>query len=109
MTAEIPLGASAFSANGWAGAFYPKGMKTADYLNFYSTRFDTVEVDSTFYRCPTIEAINNWHFKTPPGLIFSLKIPRSITHDKILLDCDAELEQFVDTVRIAPAMQRKRD
>jgi len=100
MTAEIRLGTSAFSANGWAGAFYPKGMKSADYWNFYGTRFDTVEVDSTFYRCPTIEAVNNWHFKTPPGFIFSLKVPRTITHDKILLDCDAEFEEFVDTADV---------
>src|SRR6202522_2826314 len=75
-------------------------MKTADHLNFYSTRFDTVEVDSTFYRCPTIEAVNNWALKTPPGFIFSLKVPRTITHEKILLDCDQEFEQFVDTVDV---------
>jgi Protein of unknown function DUF72 len=75
MSAEIRLGTSAFSANGWAGAFYPKGMKTADHLYFYSTRFDTVEVDSTFCRRPTIEAVNNWALKTPPGFIFCLKIP----------------------------------
>ena len=100
MAAQIRLGTSAFSANGWSGAFYPKGMKTADHLNFYSTRFDTVEVDSTFYRCPTVDAVNNWHFKTPPGFIFSLKIPRTITHDKILLDCDEEFETFVDTADI---------
>jgi hypothetical protein len=58
MAAEIRLGTIAFSANGWAGAFYPKGMKTQDNLNFYSTRFDSVEVDSTFYGCPTVEAVN---------------------------------------------------
>jgi uncharacterized protein YecE (DUF72 family) len=43
MASEIRLGTMAFSANGWQGAFYPKGMKTADYLNFYSARFDTVD------------------------------------------------------------------
>jgi uncharacterized protein YecE (DUF72 family) len=100
MTAEIRLGTSAFTAAGWEGSFYPKGMKSADYLNFYSTRFDSVEVDSTFYRCPTIEAVNNWALKTPPGFVFSLKIPRSITHEKILLECDAEFEKFVDTVDV---------
>jgi uncharacterized protein YecE (DUF72 family) len=100
MTAEIRLGTSAFSADGWKGFFYPKGMKSADYLNFYSTRFDTVEVDSTFYRCPTIDAVHNWAFNTPPGFIFSLKIPRTITHDKILLDCDREFNEFVNTVHV---------
>jgi uncharacterized protein YecE (DUF72 family) len=100
MAPEIRIGTSAFSASGWPGAFYPKGMKSADHLNYYSTRFDTVEVDSSFYRCPTIEAVNKWALKTPPGFIFSLKIPHIITHKKILLDCHREFEQFIDTVHI---------
>ena len=65
-------------ADGWNGVRYPKGMKSEDYLGCYSSRFDTVEVDSTFYRCPTIEAVNNWKLTTPPGFIFSLKIPRTV-------------------------------
>ena len=44
----ILLGTSAFIANGWQGSFYPAGMKPADYLKFYSSKFQTVEVDSTF-------------------------------------------------------------
>jgi uncharacterized protein YecE (DUF72 family) len=75
MASQIRLGTSSFTADGWNGAFYPKGMKSADYLSFYSRHFDTVEVDSSFYRCPTIEAVRNWALKTPPGFIFSLKIP----------------------------------
>jgi uncharacterized protein YecE (DUF72 family) len=75
MAGEIRLGTSSFTADGWNGAFYLKGMKSADYLHYYSSRFDTVEVDSTFYRCPTMEAVKNWALKTPPGFIFSLKIP----------------------------------
>jgi uncharacterized protein YecE (DUF72 family) len=50
--ARIFLGTCAFTASGWSGAFYPKGMKSAEYLSFYSERFDTVEIDSTFYGCP---------------------------------------------------------
>jgi hypothetical protein len=49
----ILLGTSAFTANGWQGSFYPAGMKPADYLKFYSTKFQTVEVDSTFYGTPS--------------------------------------------------------
>ena len=75
-------------------------MKSADYLAYYSRRFDTVEVDSTFYGCPTIEAVRNWALKTPPGFIFSLKVPRTITHEKVLVDCDNEFEQFVTTVDV---------
>jgi uncharacterized protein YecE (DUF72 family) len=43
-------------------------------------------VDSTFYRCPTIEAVHNWALKTPPGFIFSLEVPRTITHEKVLVE-----------------------
>jgi uncharacterized protein YecE (DUF72 family) len=100
MAAEIRLGTSSFTADGWSGSFYPKGMKSADHLAYYSRRFDTVEVDSTFYRCPTIEAVNNWALKTPPGFSFSLKIPRTITHEKVLVDCDKECEEFVSTVQV---------
>ena len=100
MSTPIRLGTSSFTADGWNGAFYPKGMKSSDYLRYYSSRFDTVEVDSTFYRCPTAEAVNNWALKTPPGFVFSLKIPRTITHEKVLVDCDKEFEQFVTTVDV---------
>jgi len=49
MPAEIRHGTSTFHAKGWNGAFYPRGMKSSDYLSFYATKFDTVEVDSPFY------------------------------------------------------------
>src|SRR5580704_7151192 len=75
-------------------------MKSAGYLGYYSRRFDTVEVDSTFYRCPTIEAVRNWALKTPPGFIFSLKVPQTITHQRILVDCEKEFEEFVSTVQV---------
>jgi uncharacterized protein YecE (DUF72 family) len=75
-------------------------MKSADYLGYYSTRFDTVEVDSTFYRSPTIEAVRNWALKTPPGFIFSLKIPRTITHEKVLIECDKEFEEFIGAAHV---------
>ena len=100
MTAQIRLGTSSFTADGWNGTFYPKGMKSADYLRYYSSRFDTVEVDSTFYRCPTIEAVHNWALKTPPGFIFSLKVPQTITHQKVLIACEKEFEEFVSTVQV---------
>ena len=56
----IRLGTSAFTAAGWPGTFYPKGMKPAGYLTYYATKFDTVEVDSTFYRMPSISTVNGW-------------------------------------------------
>jgi uncharacterized protein YecE (DUF72 family) len=98
MTAEIRLGTSSFTAAGWSGAFYPPRMKQADYLSFYATRFDIVEIDSTFYGIPTVEAVENWARKTPPAFVFSVKAPQVITHEKVLLDCGWDCERFVQTV-----------
>jgi len=96
----ILLGTSASTANGWQGSFYPAGMKPADYLKFYSTKFQTVEVDSTFYGTPSTATVEKWYERTPPDFIFAAKIPQVITHDKVLVDCDSELEEFVKTMDI---------
>ncbi len=96
----ILLGTSAFTADGWQGSFYPAGMKPADYLKFYSTKFQTVEVDSTFYGTPSASTVEKWYERTPPDFIFAAKIPQVITHDKVLVDCDSEFEEFVKTMDI---------
>jgi uncharacterized protein YecE (DUF72 family) len=95
---EIRLGTSAFTAAGWESAFYPPGMKPSDYLSYYATRFDTVEVDSTFYRTPAISTVKGWYAKTPPGFLFAAKVPQLITHEKALRDCDADLTQFLQAM-----------
>jgi uncharacterized protein YecE (DUF72 family) len=96
----ILLGTSSFTASGWAGPFYPKGMRPADYLGFYAEHFQTVEVDSTFYACPSAQTVSNWAARTPEGFIFSVKIPQVITHDKALAGCDVELAEFLKTMDV---------
>jgi hypothetical protein len=61
----ILLGTSAFTANGWQGSFYPPGMKSRDFLSYYATQFSAVEVDSTFYGCPSASTVSNWFARTP--------------------------------------------
>jgi uncharacterized protein YecE (DUF72 family) len=97
---KIYLGTSAFTAAGWQGAFYPPEIKSKDYLSYYAQHFDTVEVNSTLYGCPAPRTVENWAAKTPASFIFSIKTPRSITHDKILANCDTELEEFLTTMEI---------
>src|SRR5712692_7889941 len=94
----IHLGTSAFIAAGWEGSFYPQGMKPADYLTYYATKFSTVEVDSTFYRTPSAATVNGWARKTPDGFFFSVKVPQAITHEKMLVGAEAEFKQFVETM-----------
>jgi uncharacterized protein YecE (DUF72 family) len=94
------LGTSSFTASGWEGSFYPKGMRSTDYLAFYAKQFVTVEIDSTFYGCPSASTVSKWSARTPEGFLFCVKIPQVITHEKALVDCDSEFEEFLKTMDI---------
>ena len=94
----LRIGTSSFSAEGWVGPFYPGGTQSRDFLSYYATRFDTVEIDSTFYRTPSVSTVKGWNAKTPPGFVFAAKVPQVITHEKVLVDCDAEFRQFVEVM-----------
>src|SRR6202167_6102476 len=95
---ELRIGTSAFTAAGWENAFYPAGMKPADYLTYYATKFHTVEVDSTFYRTPSVATVNGWARKVPEGFLLAAKVPQAITHDKVLTDCDADLKGYLENM-----------
>jgi len=97
---ELRIGTSSFTAAGWRGTFYPNNLAQRDYLSYYATQFDTVEVDSTFYAAPSANTVRNWNAKTPAGFIFAVKVPQTITHEKVLVECDAEFKEFVDTMDI---------
>ena len=94
----IRVGTSAFTAEGWEGSFYPKGIAPREQLSYYATQFDTVELDNTFYRTPALSTVKGWYAKTPPGFLFAAKIPQVITHEKVLVDCDDDLKHFLETM-----------
>lgn len=90
------LGTSAFTAAGWEGSFYPAGMKPRDCLSYYSRRFATVELDSTFYGTPSASTVTGWYQKTPPDFVFAAKVPQLVSHTKMLVDCEAEFDEFIE-------------
>lgn len=97
-TTTIPnlrLGTSSWSSEDWVGVFYPPGTPAANFLGEYGLHFDSVEVDSTYYRSPAPSMVKNWRERTPPGFLFAAKFPRTITHDKILLDSAPEVDEFL--------------
>jgi uncharacterized protein YecE (DUF72 family) len=96
----ILVGTCGWSYKDWEGHFYPKGVSAGDYLSYYSERFPVVEVDSTFYGSPRPQMVQGWRDKTPEPFKFSLKVPQTITHEKLLVDCEKELEEFLSAVRI---------
>ena len=69
----------------WIGNFYPEDEKNL--LTEYAKNFDTVEIDNTFYRRPSKDTVKNWKEEVPEDFIFSAKLPRKITHIKMLEDC----------------------
>ena len=101
---QLLLGTSAFTASGWPGTFYPADMKPAEYLGQYAKTFRTVEIDSTFYGTPSLSTVNNWYRRTPADFIFSAKVPQEITHKKLLMNCEPEFREFLDTMS---ALQEK--
>jgi uncharacterized protein YecE (DUF72 family) len=94
------LGTSSFTATGWQGTFYPKGMKSSDYLTYYASIFQTVEIDSTYYGPPSVSTVTAWRDKTPADFVFAAKVPQVITHEKVLVDCDTELHEFIEVMGI---------
>jgi uncharacterized protein YecE (DUF72 family) len=91
----LRIGTSAFTAAGWPGTFYPEGLPEREYLTFYASQFDTVEIDSTFCRTPSLQTVKGWNAKTPPGFLFAAKVPQIVTHEKVLLDCETEFSEFL--------------
>jgi uncharacterized protein YecE (DUF72 family) len=94
----LHLGTCGFTAAGWVGSFYPRGFRSGDFLRFYAEELETVELDVTWYRTPTPEMISGWRSKTPPGFVFAAKVPQIVTHDKVLVDCRAELRGFLNAM-----------
>lgn len=94
----ILIGCSGWSYDDWRGPFYPDGLPQGEYLEHYADRFPIVEVDSTFYRPPSPVMVRGWARRTPDDFSFVCKVPRAITHEKLLRDCDLEVEGFVGSI-----------
>ena len=95
---KVHIGTMGWSYNFWVGNFYPKGMKSTDFLTEYSKHFSTVEVDNTFYRVPNKSTLEKWREQTSPEFLFSAKFPRIITHQKMLKDCEQDLRFFTERI-----------
>lgn len=96
----VRLGASSWTAEGWERAFYPPNIAKRDYITHYATKFDTVEIDATFYAIPSRKTVEGWRDRTPDGFVFAAKVPQVITHEKQLMDCDKELLTFIEAMRV---------
>ncbi|HEY9236872.1 MULTISPECIES: DUF72 domain-containing protein [Phenylobacterium] len=95
MTA-LRIGCSGWAYRDWVGPFYPKGTRSKDLLTFYASRFDTTEINASFYRLPSAKVVAGWAASVPKDFCFSWKVSRYITHNKKLRDCADSIDLVYD-------------
>jgi len=81
---EIRIGTSGWSYQHWGGILYPAGSNSYQQLKYYVKKFDTVEINSSFYHWPRSATFTSWYHRTPPGFLITMKAPRLLTHTKRL-------------------------
>ena len=96
---QVLTGTSGFSYTAWRGSFYPEKLAEAKMLAYYAERLRTVEINNSFYRMPSPEALGKWAAETPPSFHFALKSPRRITHEKKLADVGDSLQRLEQAAR----------
>jgi uncharacterized protein YecE (DUF72 family) len=103
--ADLPvrIGCSGWNYKDWRGREYPPGVPPRRWLAHYARRFDTVEVNSTFYRLARPGAVATWVADTPPGFVFAVKASRYLTHVKRLTDMGRGVERLYEG--IAPLVE----
>lgn len=88
------IGCSGFHYADWKSVFYPESLPKSRWFEFYTTRFNTLEVNSTFYRFPTLKTLENWNQRSPEDFLFSFKVPRFVTHYHRFRDTQRMLNDF---------------
>jgi uncharacterized protein YecE (DUF72 family) len=93
-TKDLYIGTSGWSYKHWHGIFYPENLKPDKYLEFYTTRFGCVELNSCFYHLPLEKTVAGWMNRTTDSFKFCPKLSRFITHQMKLYDIDEALSRF---------------
>ena len=99
----VHVGCSGWNYADWRGRVYPPGLPARRWLEHYASLFDTVEVNSTFYRLASRPAVAAWVEQTAPDFVFAVKISRYLTHMKRLTDMGQGVERFYE--RIEPLVE----
>lgn len=93
------IGCSGFHYREWKDLFYPPETPQRKWFDYYCTRFNTLELNYTFYRFPQIAPLEGWYYKSPPNFKFSIKAPRLITHFKQFKDVRPLLDDFYNVAK----------
>jgi uncharacterized protein YecE (DUF72 family) len=99
MKENVYIGTSGWHYAHWKGNFYSKDTTAAEMLRCYTESFSTVEINNSFYRLPTPEAVHSWVRQTPSNFCFALKASRYITHNRKLLDPENSIRKFLEVAK----------
>ena len=95
MTGQVRVGCSGWSYKDWRGLVYPADAPARTWFSRYAERFDTVELNASFYRWPRTATFASWRRRLPPGFALSVKAPRGLTHAKKLYAPEVWAERIV--------------
>ena len=98
--APIHIGTSGWHYKHWSGTYYPANLAAGDYLDYYCKRFQTVEINNSFYQLPEVETLESWRETVSGDFTFAVKANRYITHMKNLKDAQEAVENFLERVVI---------
>ena len=102
----VHIGTSGWNYKHWQGIFYPKGFPQREWLRYIAAQFDTVEINTSFYRIPNTESVAQWQCNTPPHFLFAVKLWRGITHYRKLTNSQEFLRRFFDVFE--PLHEKRR-
>jgi uncharacterized protein YecE (DUF72 family) len=97
--AEWKVGCSGYHYSEWKRIFYPEEIPQRKWFEFYCQHFNSIELNTTFYRFPKADHLKSLYARSPADFTFSVKAPRLITHYKRLNEAQEALRKFYDTVR----------
>ena len=93
------IGCSGFHYKEWKSFFYPDGLPQTKWFQFYCAHYNTLQLNTTFYKFPTEKSLAKWYNTSPDDFMFSVKAPKAITHFKKFNDCERLLEDFYNAAQ----------
>jgi uncharacterized protein YecE (DUF72 family) len=95
---DLRIGCSGWNYDDWRGRLYPEGLGKPRWLARYAEEFDTVEVNATFYRLASPNAVRRWIESTPDDFLFTIKASRYLTHIKRLREMGEGVRRFYESI-----------
>lgn len=95
MISRVYLGLPVWNRADWTGELYPASTPAGERLAAYARIFNAVEGNTTFYATPPASTVARWLAQTSPGFRFCFKLPRAITHDRMLVNAGRNLDAFM--------------